>query len=229
SNAVSSTKIAANAVTTADLSPDATVPFANRASIVSNPTGPPAECCTRIQQFFFKSGSDTGATPTNVALSTLNGVRIKTGCHDAGFGLKPVATVENDGGVAARGHGVAHDNQSPVTTQPISNSSLSTTPTSILGGFGRGSGEFTIGFTDDQVVSALSPSTIRPPFPERQSVRSAAPSSPRRTSARLARPGVRPSGAGARTLCEGGYSCELGYPSPARVGVRALKLSALDS
>jgi hypothetical protein len=160
---VTTADLANNAVTSAKFAVGATAPNAIHATQTDKVVdyGGLTECCVEMAQFFFSSATDSmSSSPTDVRLSlnifdfsafTLenNAVVIKADCNTAG--LDPVATVENDSGVGATMQGTVSGNAANSTY--YFNSNFGSTPQDIIKSNLHGTGQFSVAFTDDMVVT----------------------------------------------------------------------------
>jgi hypothetical protein len=102
----------------------------------------------QVKTFFIKGGSNTG--PSTVL--SVDGFVIKAGCNGTG---NPVATVENDSGVAAELKGVVNNDTAPPTFTDLNTLNLDSSPINILGSYVHGSGRFTAARSDGVVLSVV--------------------------------------------------------------------------
>lgn len=155
-NAVASANVTDNSLTGSDIKESFLGPVpkaitASKAERVSNANSSVSECCTGIQQFFFKSGFNEGTTPIG-SIYAANGVAIRAGCHDFGSGLDPIATVVTPATSELKGV----EFSSAGAAQGFS-ASTGTTGQTLTGTVRdqRGSGQFTVATSSDKVVTVM--------------------------------------------------------------------------
>jgi hypothetical protein len=161
-NAVSGSKVANNSLTGSDIRESSLgkVPSAvsadnaghassaDNATNASNAANAGTVGGHQVKTFFIKGGSNTG--PSTVL--SIDGFVIKAGCNGAG---NPIATVENDSGVAAELKGVVNNDAAPPVFTDLNSLNLDSSPINILSSYPHGSGRFTAARTDGLLVSVV--------------------------------------------------------------------------
>jgi hypothetical protein len=161
-NAVSSSKVANNSLTGNDIRESSLgkVPSAvsadnaghassaDNATKATNAANADTVGGHQVKTFFVKGGSNTG--PSTVL--SVDGFVIRAGCNATG---NPVATVENDSGVAAELKGVVNNDAAPPVFTDLNSLNLDSSPMNILAGIVHGSGRFTAARSDGVLISVV--------------------------------------------------------------------------